>query len=177
MQALGARWLRYCSFVPTGRARDPAIRAQIEPDPEQLDRFFERLRGWRARGGSRLGLLVDHAVGPWTKEGVFRCRAGTHIGYVTARGDLYPCTGLLFEPFRVGNVLEQPLVELLGSAAMRSGGRARRSELAEPCRSCTNRRCSGGCRGAVYAATGDRYGALPYCNVWRRMTGAARRGA
>jgi radical SAM protein with 4Fe4S-binding SPASM domain len=167
-QALGARWLRFCSFVPAGRGADPAIAAACSPTPEQLDRFFARLRGWRAGAGKRLGLLVDHGIGPWTADGKLSCGAGRRVAYLSSDGDLYPCSGVLFPPFRVGSVLAQPLDVLLRSPAMHAARGIRRTDLAEPCGSCRSPGCRGGCRGAVYAATGDVRAAVPYCNVQRR---------
>lgn len=168
VQALGARWLRYCSFVPTGRAADPTVSASFDVDPVLLDRFFERLRGWRAQAGERLAVLVDHGIGPWASDERLVCQAGRRIAYVAASGDLYPCTGLLFEPFKVGNVFTTPLVELLRSPKMHAARAIRRAELGEPCGSCDVPSCSGGCRGAAYAATGDAKAGVRYCNVLRR---------
>jgi len=176
-QTLGAQGVRYCSFVPTGRAADPAIQQHFAVDPARLDRFLTRLRAWRKQGGKPIRVLLDHGLGPWTADGHFACGAGRRVVYVAATGDLYPCTGLIFEPFKIGNALETPLAELLASPAMHTVRRIRRSELGEPCRSCTHPRCSGGCRGFAFAATGDLRSAPPYCNVRRRLEASRARSA
>ncbi|HOU93475.1 MAG TPA: radical SAM protein [Polyangiaceae bacterium] len=170
-QALGVRKLRYCSFVPTGRGAGDGVRAEHAAEPERLDAFLEGLRRYRAGKSPAVDLVIDHGVGPWREDGRFRCVAGRHVAYITSEGDLYPCPSLMHPPFRVGNVFREGLAALLASPALHRVRRLRRRELAEPCRSCPTPRCSGGCRGAAYAATGDVRAAPAYCNYLRR-TGA-----
>jgi radical SAM protein with 4Fe4S-binding SPASM domain len=113
-------------------------------------------------------LMIDHGVGPYRADGRFKCVAGRKVAYITGEGNLYPCPSLMAAPFLVGNVFETDLAELVASPALHWVRRIRRHELAEPCRSCENKKCSGGCRGAAYAATGDVYAAPAYCNFQRR---------
>jgi radical SAM protein with 4Fe4S-binding SPASM domain len=170
-EALGVRSLRYCSFVPTGRAVDRAIAERFEVEPERLDRFLELLRGIRAQPDAPIGVLTDHGIGPWNVEGELRCDAGESVAYISAEGDLYPCPGSIFAPFVVGNVYRSSLEELLASPRLACVRSIARSELAEPCRSCEHLACSGGCRGAAFARTGDPRGAVGYCNILRRSGG------
>jgi radical SAM protein with 4Fe4S-binding SPASM domain len=172
-EALGVRSLRFCTFVPTGRGVEGAVRERFGVEPDELDRFFEALRQVKASKKARVGVLVDHGIGPWNEKGSFLCDSGEAIAYISSEGDLYPCPGLIFPPFRVGNVHETPLAELLASPAL---GRVRgtpRSSLGEPCRSCGHDACSGGCRGAAFATTGSELSAPVYCNVLRRSSKAA----
>jgi len=167
-EALGARSLRFCSFVPTGRAVDGGERSRFAVDPGALDVFLGFLREVKAQADAPIGVLIDHGIGPWVASGEFCCDAGEAVLYISAEGDLYPCPGTIFEPFRVGNVYATPVAELLASprmAAVRCIGRA---EIGEPCRSCANTACSGGCRGAAYAISGSVRAAPVYCNVLRR---------
>ncbi len=170
-QALGVRKLRYCSFVPTGRAAGDAVREEHAAAPEQLDTFLDGFRRYRERQSPGVDLVIDHGIGPWRADGHFRCVAGRNVAYITAEGDLYPCPSLMFPPFKVGNVYREGLAALLASPELHRVRRIRRRDLAEPCRSCENTRCTGGCRGAAYAATGDVHAAPEYCNFLRR-TGA-----
>jgi len=172
-RALGVRKLRYCSFVPTGRAAQDSIQARHGFAPDRLDGFLSRLRAYRAQEHPPVDLVIDHGIGPWREDGHFRCVAGRDVAYITGEGDLYPCPSLMFDPFKVGNVYETRLEELLRRPALHRVRTIRRSELAEPCRSCANVSCSGGCRGAAFAATGDVCAAPAYCNVQRRVTRTA----
>jgi AdoMet-dependent heme synthase len=169
-EALGVRSLRYCSFVPTGRAVDRKLRDRFAVPPGALDEFLELLRGVRAQPDAPLGVLIDHGLGPWQDDAEFRCDAGESVVYISAEGDLYPCPGSIHEPFKVGNVWETPLAELLASPRMDAVRRLERRELSAPCRSCTIPGCSGGCRGAAHALTGNVRAAPAYCNRLRRQT-------
>jgi radical SAM protein with 4Fe4S-binding SPASM domain len=186
-QALGVRYLRYCSFVPTGRASSDEVRRRPEHDHAhaRLDAFLEFFRsekraeaaGRKKREGREKGepggagrpvLLIDHGIGPWRSDGDFRCMSGGEVAYISADGTLYPCPGLIFDEFRVGNVYETPVAQLLASPALARVRTLGRGELAEPCRSCGVERCTGGCRGAAYAASGDIHAPPEYCNAARR---------
>ena len=170
-EALGVHTLRYCTFVPSGRARARRIRATYEPAPEAVDRFLAFLRDLATRPDPPLQVVIDHSVGPWDARGRFRCRAGKSVAYVTCEGDLYPCPALLFPPFKVGNVFQTPLEALFTSPAMKGPRNVERCELAGPCDACANVACSGGCRGMAWAQTGDAMRTPPYCNVQRRGQG------
>jgi len=167
-EALGVRSLRYCSFVPTGRAVDDAIRRRFTSTPEQLDSFLEFLRMIKKDKKVSLGILIDHGIGPWQEDGTFQCDSGRAVCYISSEGDLYPCPGLIFDRFNVGNVYEKPISELLKSPAMSRIRKLHHGDLTEPCTSCDNNRCSGGCRGAAYATSGSELAAPTYCNVLRR---------
>lgn len=172
-EALRVRSLRYCTFVPTGRAIDEGIREAYTVAPEELDAFLEFVRAVRAQPDAPLGVIIDHGIGPWHESGEFRCDAGESVAYVSSEGNLYPCPGSIFEPFVVGNVFQQPVAELLASPKMAAVRSIRRAELAEPCRSCAQPSCSGGCRGAAFATCGDVHAAPAYCNLLRRAHRAA----
>ena len=171
-EGLGVRGLRYCSFVPTGRAREDAVRERFAVDPVAVDRFLELLRKLNAQPGKPIALFIDHGIGPWDEGGRFQCTSGHEVAYLSVEGDLYPCPGLVFPEFRVGNVWEAPVGELLRSPAMASVRRMAKGDLAGACGVCTHAACSGGCRGQAYAETGDVHGSPAYCNVRRRPRGA-----
>lgn len=175
-EALKVRSLRYCSFVPTGRAVSPKIAERFACEPAQLDQLLEFMRvvfeaakkGRDGKRASTVGMLIDHGIGPWKADGSFRCDSGEAVCYISSEGDLYPCPGLIFDRFKVGNVYETPIAELLESPAMSRVRSIDRASIGEPCASCDNDRCSGGCRGAAFATSGSELAAPRYCNVLRR---------
>jgi radical SAM protein with 4Fe4S-binding SPASM domain len=169
-EALGVRSLRYCSFVPTGRAVDAGIARRFACSPARLDSFLEFLRMVKREQKVSVGVLIDHGIGPWQESGAFRCDSGEAVCYISSEGDLYPCPGLIYDPFKVGNVFQTPIAELLASPALSRVRHIGRGELGDPCASCDNDRCSGGCRGAAFAISGSELAAPVYCNVLRRRT-------
>jgi radical SAM protein with 4Fe4S-binding SPASM domain len=164
-EVLGARALRYCAFVPTGRGADREIVRAYDLDPANADAFLELARTLNRTPGARLQILIDHGIGPWTDGGAFRCESGSGVAYLSAEGDLYPCPGLVFDAFKVGNVHETPVEILLARPEMSAVRSIPRRQIGGLCQACSNAACSGGCRGRAYAATGDIRGAVPYCNV------------
>jgi radical SAM protein with 4Fe4S-binding SPASM domain len=170
-QALAVDGLRYCTFVPKGRgASVEQIQAYAVP-PKKLDNFIAFVRKLNADPSARFAITIDHAIGPWTLDGAFRCDSGKRVAYISAEGDLYPCPSLIAAPFRVGNVFETPLRELLASKALACVRRIPRERLQGPCATCSNHACQGGCRGVAFAVTGDVHGALPYCHFSNSQRG------
>ena len=168
-EALGVTNLRWCSFVPTGRARDPEVQRALTPAPERLDAFLELMRTLNRRPDAPLRLTLDHGIGPWNDAGAFACTSGQAVVYISCEGDLYPCPGLIFDEFIVGNVYgPRPLEALFADPALSRVRTQDRRGGQGSCATCDNPRCTGGCRGLSYALTGDVTTSPPYCNVRRR---------
>jgi radical SAM protein with 4Fe4S-binding SPASM domain len=166
-EALCVSGLRYCTFVPTGRATNAELIESYRVKSQAMDEFIAFIRELNARPDARLPVSIDHALGPWTLSGEFQCESGRRVAYITAEGDLYPCPGLIARPFRVGNVFETSVGELLAAAAMSAVRLITREQIKGPCSTCSNTNCRGGCRAAAYATTGDVYGAVSYCSFCR----------
>jgi len=63
-----------------------------------------------------------------------------------ANGDLYSCDHYAFSPYRLGNILETPIGELVRSAPQREFGRRKLDPLPEDCTRCEFlAACCGGC--------------------------------
>lgn len=63
-----------------------------------------------------------------------------------ANGDLYSCDHYAYSPYRLGNILETPIGELVRSAQQRAFGRRKLEPLAEDCTRCEFlAACCGGC--------------------------------
>lgn len=165
---LGVVQLRYCSFVPTGRGGDVAIRQRFAPTAEQMDRFLDFMVELNSAPDRPLVVGIDHGIGPSTADGSFRCTSGVSVAYVSERGDLYPCPGSIFPEYRVGNVFERDVAELFNDPAMRRVSGIRKHDSQGACATCTNRRCSGGCRGLSFSIWGNALKSPPYCRVRRR---------
>lgn len=166
--AHGAAGLRYTMWAPVGRAQGQPHDEAAWSSPEV--RRFVALAGRHLASRAKPRLLIDCAVGPlpWTRRYV--CTAGQRTAYLTADGDLFPCTALLFADYRVGNALEQPLGVLLNQGRMLKPRRELgRAQPAEPCSGCSLlERCRGGCPGRIISVfgrvwQGRRRRAMPVC--------------
>lgn len=148
-RSLGVNGLRYTIWMPVGRASGEPYREE-DWQAAGLGRFLEVLQRERKAGG--LEVLVDCPTGPLPFARNV-CGAGRQTAYVTAGGDLYPCTALMFPEYRVGNVFERPLDRLLNDgrmfkvlrelASISVAGECARCELVASCR--------GGCPGRALA--------------------------
>lgn len=70
-----------------------------------------------------------------------------------ANGDLYSCDHYAYAPYRLGNILETPIGELVRGVAQREFGRIKLEPLAEDCGRCEFlAACCGGCPKHRFAA-------------------------
>lgn len=87
------------------------------------------------------------------------CIAGRGMFYVKWYGDAWPCA---FLQIKVGNVLEEPAIEIWKRNELLIKLRDR-GNLKEPCRSCSYRESCGGCRSRAYLLCGDPLAADTGC--------------
>ena len=119
--------------------------------PEQYGRFLiEIFDEWIARDvGETFVLNFDGALAGWLGMAGTVCIFGPTCGLGFAlehNGDLYSCDHFVEPRHRLGNILQTPLVDLVGSEQQRSFGRAKRDTLPRYCRKCEFRNiCNGEC--------------------------------
>ena len=172
-QGLGACGLRYTMWAPVGRAQGSGYDEAAWGSPAVKEFLDEtRRRPW----GSAFPLLVDCPTGPLPHHVGYRCTAGRGTCYITATGDVYPCTALLHPDHLVGTTRKRPLSTLLASPRMtRVHRQVARSLPAGTCTACDLLdECRGGCPGRTVAASGRARGgalagAMPVC--LRRLHG------
>ena len=164
---LGADGLRYTMFAPVGRAHGQAYDEHAWSS-KAVRRFLEIVAHGQTRAG--LSLLVDCPTGPLPFAPRIDCGAGSCTAYVTADGEVYPCTALIFPSYRVGNIRATPVKTLLASPAMLKAKRQRaRLRPQGTCKGCAlTNDCRGGCPGRTVAAFGRlsakvKGGAMPVC--------------
>jgi radical SAM protein with 4Fe4S-binding SPASM domain len=145
--------LRYTMWAPSGRAAHETY-DEAAWGGQALADFFAAVAKLRRAG---LNILIDCPTGPHPGRAQFRCSADHRTCYITADGDLYPCTALLYDAYRVGNVLRTPVRDLLFGADVTLIQRQLASNLpAGTCTGCTLlERCRGACPGRSIAAFGS----------------------
>lgn len=83
--------------------------------------------------------LFDVALGQWLGKGsslcVFAERCGTALA-MEHNGDLYSCDHFVYPAYRLGNILDTPIRQLVFSEFQRSFGDAKRDALPRFCREC-----------------------------------------
>jgi len=122
---------------------------------------------WVRRDVGRVFVQIfDVALAAWMGQRpglcVFEETCGTAL-VLEHNGDLYACDHFVEPRCRLGNVLETPLVELVGSEQQRRFGLAKRDALPRACRECAVRFvCHGGCPKNRVARTPDGEPGLNY---------------
>jgi radical SAM protein with 4Fe4S-binding SPASM domain len=158
----GVDVIRFCGFTPAGRGKRQTVqeRLQLHNELAEIAQFIHEVQN-----DTEIVMTFDVSFGPVPPEYAFHtCSAGIDTFYLKANGDVYPCTALFDERFRVGNVRKQSLEEIWNSPAMWAHSQFPVEEIKGACRECDNfAYCHGACRGATLNFTGDLHASFPNC--------------
>jgi uncharacterized protein len=119
--------------------------------PRQFGRFLiDIFEEWVRRDvGQVFVQIFDAALANWAGAPPGVCVFHETCGLALAlehNGDLYACDHFVEPDYRLGNILETPMSELVASDQQRRFGRAKRDTLPAHCRRCAVRfACHGGC--------------------------------
>ncbi len=93
--------------------------------------------------------IFDVALAAWAGERPGLCVCEPTCGLELAlehNGDLYACDHFVEPRYRLGNIMETPLTEMVASETQRAFGQAKRDTLPQQCLDCEVRFiCNGGC--------------------------------
>jgi len=110
--------------------------------------------------------IFDVALAAWVGERPGLCVFEETCGLALAmehNGDVFSCDHFVEPKYRLGNIQEIPLLELVASAEQRQFGLAKRDSLPRYCRECEVRFvCNGGCPKDRIIATPDGEAGLNY---------------
>ncbi|HOT92152.1 MAG TPA: anaerobic sulfatase maturase [Anaerolineae bacterium] len=110
--------------------------------------------------------IFDVALAAWMGQRPGLCVFEPTCGLGLAlehNGDLYACDHFVEPRYRLGNIMETPLVEMVASEAQWAFGQAKRDMLPRQCRDCEVRFiCNGGCPKNRIAVTPDGEPGLNY---------------
>ena len=110
--------------------------------------------------------MFDVALANWHGEPPGLCVHSETCGTALAmehNGDLYSCDHFVEEGYRLGNITETPMAELVASDRQRAFGLAKRDALPRYCRECDVRFvCQGGCPKDRFISTPDGEAGLNY---------------
>jgi len=118
--------------------------------------------------------LFDVALGQWLGHGsslcVFADRCGTALA-LEHNGDLYSCDHFVYPEYRLGNILDTPMRNMVFSTFQKDFGDAKRNKLPRMCRECPVLfACNGECPKHRFVATPDGEPGLNYlCAGYKRF--------
>ncbi|NSW57539.1 MAG: anaerobic sulfatase maturase [Armatimonadetes bacterium] len=175
LKSIGARYLTFLPLVV--RQPDSGTGASaLSVPPAAWGEFLCTIHEeWQRQDIGKVGIQIfDEAVRPALGQDHALCifsRKCGNIPVVEHNGDFYSCDHFVDPEHLVGNIREQPLVELLESPAQRAFGRAKSSTLPRYCRDCpVLEMCNGGCPKDRFLLTPDGEPGLNYlCEGYRRF--------
>lgn len=127
--------------------------------------------------------MFDTALAAWVGEPGSMCVHAETCGRQVAlehNGDLYSCDHFVEPRFRLGNIRELPMLDLVESPQQRAFGEAKRDTLTAACRRCDVRfACHGGCPKDRFARSpdgepGHHYLCQSYQTFFRHVDGPMR---
>ncbi len=180
---LGARYIQFIPIVErdneTGYQEGGAV-TDRSVGPREFGRFLIAIFDeWVKRDvGSTFILNFDGALAGWLGMAGTVCIFGPSCGLGMAlehNGDLYSCDHFVEPNYRLGNILETPLVDLVASVKQRKFGQDKRDSLPRYCRECKFLHiCSGECPKNRFVETPDGEPGLNYlCSGYRAFFGHA----
>jgi len=167
---LGADALHFFMFVPGGSG------LQVTEEQQLVAEEYEHVLTWIADQAAKQELVVRATCAPQYFRLMAQrrqrpsassrlasmtrgCLAGTHICFISHKGEVMPCGYL---PLAAGNVREDAF-EVLWQRAPLFGDLRQPDLLGGKCGACEFRRICGGCRARAYAVTGDCLTEEPCC--------------
>ena len=135
---------------------------------EQYGRFLiDVFEEWVRRDvGEVYVQMFDVALANWFGEPPGLCVHSETCGLALAlehNGDLYSCDHYVEPDYRLGNITQTPMIELLASPSQQAFGQAKRDTLPQQCLDCDVRfACHGGCPKDRFIDTADGEPGLNY---------------
>ena len=144
--------------------------------PKRLADFYIRLfDAWVRHDVGRVFVqFFDVALGNWMGAASGLCHFAPTCGRAAVlehNGDLYACDHYVYPGYKLGNIMEAPLAQLMTSASQRLFGAAKRDRLPQYCRGCEVRpACHGDCPKHRFAAAPDGEPGLSYlCPAYKAI--------
>lgn len=163
---IGVQGINFIHLLPRGRGHD--IMFQAIPQTE----IFRRLNELSQSDPVYYSLIRNENCFPNLAasiiSGVKSRSCGTareNYFYVSYLGDIFPCPGTNSPNFKIGNIKEKPLSEILETSQARKMLSNLQIDCMNPtCGGCEFRYfCGGDCRGTTYRLTGNINAPNPFC--------------
>lgn len=172
-KGLGARFMQ---FIPIVERVDEKRVSPRSVRGDQYGRFLCRVFDeWVVNDiGEVFVQIFDIALEGWMGYVPSLCVFNETCGdamIIEHNGDIYSCDHFVFPEYKLGNLLETPLPEMVASPFQRKFGTDKRDELPQYCQQCEVRFvCNGGCPKNRFRKTPDGEPGLNYlCAGYKRF--------
>lgn len=117
--------------------------------------------------------IFDSTLANWAGVEPGVCTMGSRCGHAAVlehNGDLYSCDHFVFPQYKLGNITEKTIIEMMMSERQQQFGEAKRASLPRQCRECRFLfACNGECPKNRFAVTADGEPGLNYlCEGYRK---------
>ena len=168
--------IEYLQFIPAMdfQATEPGMPARYLISPDEYGEFLvELFDEWLGGGLPRVSVRIfDNFLQSFLGVPNNLCVHGDACSgglVIEQNGDCYPCDFYIDSPWKLGNVLEQPLAEIVRNPAWPAFVR-RKSPLPGACLACEYRAwCKGGCPRNRLADASAAEGAEYFCGAYKRF--------
>lgn len=177
---LGCRYLQFTPIVErrtsSGNLADVAAQGEVTAEsvtPAEWGEFLCAVFDlWvRSDVGKVFVQLFDATLANWVGAAPGLCTMGTvcgHAGVMEYNGDVYSCDHFVFPQYRLGNVMHDSIVAMMGGEAQARFAAMKTGALPQKCRGCEYLfACNGECPKNRFGADGLNY----LCEGYRRYFG------
>lgn len=151
---IGARFIQFIPIVErdnaTGFQEGNTVTARSVTGKQYGDFLCAIFDAWVRRDVGRVFVqMFDVALGAWLGQRASLCVFAETCGdalVLEHNGDVFACDHFVEPRFKLGNLLEMPLVEMVNAPSQRKFGADKRDALPRYCRACVVQFvCNGGC--------------------------------
>lgn len=182
-KSIGCRYIQFTPIVerrrPDGHLCSVAEHGELTPHSvtaAQWGDFLCRLYDeWvREDVGTVFVQIFDATLAGWVGAMPGLCSMAPfcgHAGVIEHNGDIYSCDHFVFPAYRLGNIHDTSIIDMMYSPAQIAFGRAKRDSLPKQCMECRfTHICNGECPKNRFAVTPDGEPGLNWlCEGYRRF--------
>jgi uncharacterized protein len=196
LKEIGSQYIQFIPLVerqPSAQTRALGLDFAAPPDPKQRNDHQSPVTAWSVEArqygkflcaifdewvrkdvGQTFVQLFDVALGNWMGLGSSLCVFAEKCGVALAmehNGDVYSCDHYVYPKYRLGNVMNQSLREMVHSNEQTKFGSDKSDLLPQYCRKCEVRfACNGECPKHRFIRTPDGEDGLNYlCAAYKRF--------
>jgi GeoRSP system SPASM domain protein len=148
-------------LIPSGSGEEMAEYMLSQEETQEFFQMMRREKLWAYWSPFCHTEVAMHRALQFLEGGTnYVCQAGKSLVTIDVNGDVYPCRRM---PTKVGNVLEQKLIDIYQNSSVMQGLRNPQN-CSSDCQKCGHfSKCQGGLRCLTYAVTGSPYEKDPGC--------------
>lgn len=143
---------------------------EFAPCEKEIRSFYANLKAYIKKRKIKIRITEFEIFRTQLSSGKRRknCLKGYYY-YINSNGEVFPCENMQYDGFKIGNILRNPLKELLSSPILFSLRKCNVDQIPQ-CSVCEFEYfCAAGCRGYTYSSLGTINAPNLYCNLLKDL--------